>query len=79
MRYDWKLVRQAKQNWVVCLKVLVIDVESSKQSHKQLIYSNAGSTTRRYPMIEYNRMTKSKIAEMDQFTLSHSLTASRRV
>jgi len=51
----------------------------SKMSQKRLIYSIAGSTTRRDPMIVYNRMTESENAEVDQFTLSHSLTGCDRV
>jgi len=31
------------------------------------------------PVIEYNRMTESENAEMDQFTLSHILIVSSRV
>jgi len=31
------------------------------------------------PVIEYNRMTESENAEMDQFILSHSLTINIRV
>ena len=56
-----------------------VDAENSKKSQKWLIYLIVGSTGRRDPMIEYNRMTESDYAEMDQFTLSHSLTVSSRV
>jgi len=56
-----------------------VDAENSKKSQKWLIYSIAGSTARRDPVIEYNRMTKSENAEIDHFTLSRSLTVSRLV
>ena len=54
-----------------------VDAENSKKSQKWLIYSIARSTAKRDPVIEYNRMTESENAEMDQFTLSRSLTVSR--
>ena len=56
-----------------------VDAENSKKSQKWPKYSIAGSTARRDPVIEYNRMTESQNAEMDQFTLSRSLTVSRLV
>ena len=53
--------------------------ENSKKSQKWPIYSIAGSTARRDPVIVYNRMTESENSEIDHFTLSRSLTVSRLV